>query len=157
MTAETLTNLDLNDMQQLAAKLAAVMAVGDVILLIGDLGAGKTQLAKFLINAAQTEQTEVISPTFTLVQTYDTAKGEIAHFDLYRIEDEDEIEATGWDDALSHGIALVEWPDRLGRYMPKNRLEIHITINENDNRDINILPIGPKWQNRSGSFAKDTA
>lgn len=157
MTTDTLTGLSLDDMNRLARRLAAVMVPGDVILLVGDLGAGKTQFAKFLINAASAAETEVPSPTFTLVQTYDTAKGEIWHFDLYRIEDDSEIEATGWDEALSHGISIVEWPDRLGRYLPKSRLEIHITIGTDDNRNISLLPIGADWQQRATALTKDTA
>jgi|AntRauTorcE11897_2_1112592.scaffolds.fasta_scaffold00486_6 tRNA threonylcarbamoyl adenosine modification protein YjeE len=155
MTTDSLTGLNLDDMDRLAQRLVSAIAPGDVILLIGDLGAGKTQFAKFLINAASTIHTEVPSPTFTLVQTYDTAKGEIWHFDLYRIEDEAEIEATGWDEALSHGISIVEWPDRLGRYLPKTRLEIHITIADDDSRTVSLLPIGATWQNRAIPLTKE--
>ena len=83
------------DTAALGARLAAVARTGDAIGLRGELGAGKTTLARGFIQALTSEATEVPSPTFTLVQTYDTAKGPIAHFDLYRLKDAAEVNASG--------------------------------------------------------------
>lgn len=139
--------LDLNDVKNLAERLAYVCQAGDVVFLDGDLGAGKTQFAKFFIKSLSDDNIEVISPTFTLVQTYDTNKGEIWHFDLYRIEDEHEIEAIGFDEALAEGISLVEWPKRLGGQTPKIRLDVLININADETRHIELKPHGARWQN----------
>ena len=143
-----MTTLTLNKMAVFAKRLAALLTPKDVILLHGDLGAGKTQLAKFIIRAMTRQDTDVPSPTFTLVQTYDSPQGEIWHFDLYRLEDADEIEATGWDEARAYGISLVEWPDRLGPLRPKTCLDINIEIAENDTRDIILTPHCVTWEDR---------
>ncbi len=148
MTDILLENMDLNDLKECAHKLASQLHPRDVIFLDGDLGAGKTQFAKFLIQAAAGEDIDVPSPTFTIVQLYDTNIGEIWHFDLYRIEDENETEAIGIEEAFSEGISLFEWPDRLGTYAPKSRLEIRISINPDETRTLKIDRIGDNWQKR---------
>ena len=114
--------------ETLAARLAAVLRPGDVVALGGDLGAGKTTLARALIRAAAGAEVEVPSPTFTLVQAYDVPVGPIWHFDLYRLNGPEEVVELGWDEARSDGIALVEWPDRLGPLLPAERLEIDLTF-----------------------------
>jgi len=103
-----------------AARVAKILAPGTVLLLSGPLGAGKSVFARALIRALAGDPTlEVPSPTFTLVQTYDTPKGPIWHFDLYRLESPEEIFEIGWDEALSAGgIVLAEWPERLGAFVP---------------------------------------
>src|SRR5690606_35786077 len=107
---------------------AAVLAPSDVVALHGDLGAGKTTLARALIRAlADAPGLEVPSPTFTLVQTYD-ARVPIAHFDLYRLSDPDELEELGFDEAITTGAALVEWPERAGGRLPARRLHIALSI-----------------------------
>jgi tRNA threonylcarbamoyladenosine biosynthesis protein TsaE len=84
----------------LAARLAALLRPGDIVLLAGDLGAGKSFLARALIRAAAGEpELEVPSPTFTLVQSYDLPAGELWHFDLYRLAAPDEVLELGWDEA----------------------------------------------------------
>ncbi len=105
---------------------------GDFVGLIGPLGAGKTTLARGLIQALQHshEPEQVISPTFTLVQSYDTAALTITHFDLYRIEQPRDIVELGLDDALDLGPVLVEWPDRLGNQIPQDRLDVDLMITD---------------------------
>lgn len=113
---------------RLAEDIAAKLAVGDVIALRGDLGAGKTSFARALIRAvAGNPELEVPSPTFTIVQTYDT-RLPIAHFDLYRLGSADELDEIGFEEAASEGVALVEWPERAGDRLPANRLEIALDI-----------------------------
>ncbi|MGQ9370922.1 tRNA (adenosine(37)-N6)-threonylcarbamoyltransferase complex ATPase subunit type 1 TsaE [Azospirillum sp. ST 5-10] len=110
--------------EALARRLAPHLGRGDVLLLKGDLGAGKTAFARALIRAlAGDGEAEVPSPTFTLVQTYDTPAGPVWHFDLYRLSGPEEVEELGWDEAAD-GVALVEWPDRLGPLLPRNRFEL---------------------------------
>ena len=108
----------------LGARLAASARPRDILLLHGDLGMGKTALARGFVTALAPETEEVPSPTFTLVQTYESARGPIWHFDLYRLKDPEEIWELGFEDALVDGILLIEWPDRLGSLAPRDRLEV---------------------------------
>ncbi|MCB1558571.1 MAG: tRNA (adenosine(37)-N6)-threonylcarbamoyltransferase complex ATPase subunit type 1 TsaE [Alphaproteobacteria bacterium] len=110
-----------------------------VILLEGDLGAGKSVFSRAVIRAlAGNEALDVPSPTFTLVQTYETSIAEIYHFDLYRLEDPEEIFEIGWEDAVSSGIVLVEWPERLGGYRPKKAVTVRISLQSDGRRLIEI-------------------
>lgn len=127
------SDISLEDLAEIAAKLANFVRKGDVILLEGGLGAGKTAFARlFLRHLAEDAELAVPSPTFTLVQQYDTPKGEVWHFDLYRLEDPLEVEETGWNEALTHGISLIEWPDRLGAYLPEDYLTLCLTFSARD-------------------------
>ncbi len=118
---------DLDGTAALAARLAHLARPGDCIALRGDLGAGKTALARAFLRAAGVTE-DVPSPTFALVQPYDTDLGPIAHFDLYRVEDPSELDELGFEAALDDGIVLVEWPDRLGPRLPADRLDITLSL-----------------------------
>ena len=113
---------DLDDTTAVASIIAPHLQTTDIVALDGDLGAGKTTLARALINAMPGATEDVPSPTFTLVQTYTRGALDIWHFDLYRLEDPDEVWELGIDDAFSDGVSLIEWPDKLGPYLPKRRL-----------------------------------
>lgn len=110
----------------LGRRLAPLCRGGDVIALRGDLGAGKSTLARALIQALQGADTEVPSPTFTLVQTY-PGEPVIWHFDLYRLENPAEARELGFEEAAD-GLTLVEWPERLGSHLPKTRLELQLSF-----------------------------
>ena len=111
----------------------ATMEKADIILLNGTLGMGKTVFARALIRAlTHAPELEVPSPTFTLVQTYDSQNGPIHHYDLYRLEDPEEIFDLGWEDSLADAITIVEWPDRLGPYKPARTLDITILAGDNN-------------------------
>ena len=139
--------------ERLAASLAPRLRAGDVVALGGDLGAGKTTLARALIRAlAEDPEEEVPSPTFTLVQSYDTPAGPLWHFDLYRLSGPDEVLELGWDEALATAILLVEWPDRLGRLAPPGRLELTLTATGPDSREA-LLAGDPSWSARLESLA----
>ena len=106
----------------LAQKLAKVARAGDVVLLAGPLGAGKTSFARAFIRALCGDAgLNVPSPTFTLVQQYEAGELGIWHYDLWRLLDHLALEELGWDEA-ERGIALVEWPDRLGPLTPEGAL-----------------------------------
>ncbi len=109
----------------LGARLARALRPGDAVLLEGPLGAGKSALARAVLRAlAGDPALEVPSPTFTLVQTYDMPGGMVAHhFDLYRLDGPDALHELGWEEALA-GIALVEWPGRLGALAPGGALRV---------------------------------
>lgn len=124
-----------------AARVAETLAPGTVLLLSGPLGAGKSVFARALIRAlAHDPALEVPSPTFTLVQTYDTPRGSVWHFDLYRLESSEEIFEIGWDEALSAGgIVLAEWPERLGTFVPPHARRV-VFSGDGENRHIIIEP-----------------
>ncbi len=113
---------------RLGAKLARLSRPGDLVLLSGGLGAGKTALARALIQTLRPGE-EVPSPTFTLAQTYEGGTGEgceIVHYDLYRVESPDEVWELGWAESIGR-LILVEWPERLhGLGLPDDRLEVSL-------------------------------
>ncbi len=113
-------------LEALGGRLARLLRAGDFVALEGPLGAGKTTLARGVIRALTTASEEVPSPTFTLVQTYESARLTVAHFDLYRLERAEEAEEIGLWEALDEGAALVEWPERLGSALPRDRLTVEI-------------------------------
>lgn len=126
-------------MAELGAELGAVLKKGDVVLLYGDLGAGKTTFSRGLIQSLCGAETHVVSPTFTLVQTYDLPQGMLYHYDLYRLESGDAHTLTelGWDDSLTYGMTLVEWPERLTQdYIPRNALIIRINACPEGGREL---------------------
>ena len=116
----------LADAAATAAAAAALARHGDIFCLYGDLGAGKTTFARGFLRALAVAE-EIPSPTFNLVLDYDTALGTVWHFDLYRLTAPDEVIELGIEDAFAGGICLIEWPDRLGPWLPKQRLEIHLS------------------------------
>ncbi len=111
----------------LAARLGALLRRGDMVALRGDLGAGKTAFARALIRSRTGPGEEVPSPTFTLVQTYDSDPP-LWHFDLYRLSGPDEVVELGWEEVRTEGCALVEWPDRLGPLLPPDRFDVELTV-----------------------------
>ncbi|BBE73349.1 tRNA (adenosine(37)-N6)-threonylcarbamoyltransferase complex ATPase subunit type 1 TsaE [Oharaeibacter diazotrophicus] len=127
MLLETVVVADEAGTTRLAEDVAAILAPGDVIALSGDLGMGKSAFARALLRAlAADDVLEVPSPTFTLVQTYETRRLAVAHFDLYRLGDAGELDEIGFDEAIRAGAALVEWPDRAAGRLPRGT--VHVTI-----------------------------
>jgi tRNA threonylcarbamoyladenosine biosynthesis protein TsaE len=121
--------LDLPDAEAteaLGRRLAALARPGDVFLLEGPIGAGKSCLARAFIRARLGREEEVPSPSFTLVQVYEAHGVEIWHADLYRLTHSDEVWELGLDDAFLTAICLVEWPDRLGAHVPPDAMRIRL-------------------------------
>jgi len=107
--------------EQLGATLAERLRPGDVVALRGALGAGKTTLARAILRAAAGDPALIVpSPTFTLVEVYETPRGPYWHFDLYRLETPEQVFELGWEEALAEGVVLIEWPERLGSLLPKH-------------------------------------
>ena len=134
------------DTHQLASSMAVTIRAPFLILLTGDVGAGKTSWTRAFIRAlAQDPHLDVISPTFPLLQIYETPRGTVYHYDLYRLDEDseqnlDDIRELSWDDARSHGICIVEWPERLPSSLAKADQIIHFHIDNNnpDKRRIDI-------------------
>lgn len=121
-----LTLPDLAATERLAGRVAAAARAGDAILLSGPLGAGKSAFARAFLRAASGDPAlEVPSPSFTLVQTYETRRGPVHHFDLWRLDGPGALDELGWDDARED-IVLVEWPDRLGPLAPEDALRLSL-------------------------------
>jgi tRNA threonylcarbamoyladenosine biosynthesis protein TsaE len=131
----------------LAAAIAGVSGRGDLIGLRGDLGAGKTTFARAFIRALGGGE-EVPSPTFTLVQLYHAETADIWHFDLYRLESPAEIWELGIEEALTDGISLIEWPERIADLLPDHRLEIEFLFAEQPDARRAFLAAGAEWQTR---------
>ena len=133
----------------IARRLAIVARSGDVIALNGDLGAGKTSFARGFIAALTGQAEEAPSPTFTLVQTYDSALGTIWHFDLYRLARPDDARELGFEDALADGITLIEWPERIAGQLPKQRLDLTLSFSagNDDARHLHLAGYG-NWAPR---------
>lgn len=135
---------------RLARQIAPVLRAGDTLLLEGDIGAGKTHFARALIGALQDVPEDVPSPTFTLIQTYDTGAGPVWHADLYRLTSPDEIVETGLLEAMGEAICLIEWPDRLGPDSPARGLTLHFAMAaDEDAREISASSGAPEhWADR---------
>lgn len=130
-----------------AAALGTLLSPGDVILLNGAVGAGKTHFARQLIASLLSEPEDIPSPTFTLVQSYDTGSGPLWHADLYRISSVYEIEELGLTEAFETAICLVEWPDRLGDLAPARALELWLSDGETDRqRHLSVRWTDPRWE-----------
>jgi tRNA threonylcarbamoyladenosine biosynthesis protein TsaE len=123
------------EMANFAAEIAAQSAAGSVIALEGTLGVGKSFFAQNFINFLSEKPQQVLSPTFNLVYSYNSKKGEIFHFDLYRLKSEEELENIGFFDALQTGICLIEWPGIAADFLPKNYLALEIKIISNTNEE----------------------
>jgi tRNA threonylcarbamoyladenosine biosynthesis protein TsaE len=141
--------VDLAATRALGGRLAAHLRPGDAVLLEGPLGAGKSELARAILRAAADDPAlEVPSPSFTLVQGYETPVGLISHYDLWRLDGPAGIGELDWDQARD-GIVLVEWPDRLGALRPDEALTITLTLQGTDMRHATLSG----WPDRIGRLA----
>ncbi len=131
---------------RLGQALAGIVAPGDVICLDGDLGAGKSHLARALIQRLQMiahrRAEDVPSPTYTLVQTYEAGDLAILHADLYRLSDPSELDELGLTEAMGQALCLIEWPDRMEDLLPKTALRIGLR-SDGDGRAATLR--GPGW------------
>jgi len=145
-----LLTLTMNSPEQtarLADQIASQLEPGDCLLLDGPVGAGKTHFARHLIWSLMHVPEDVPSPTFTLVQTYDTPAGEIWHADLYRLTSLGEIEELGLTEAFDTAICLVEWPELLGPLTPASALTLrfHPDPDNENTRRISFEAGSDRW------------
>ena len=151
--------------QRLGGLLARQLQAGDVIALSGALGAGKSVLARAIVQAVDPAEDDVPSPTFTLVQHYALADGTpLWHLDLYRIETPEGAMALGLDDAFIDAACLIEWPDRLKKLLPRTSLSIHLYADEgwdDDGDDPGVrfadVTAPPNWVDRVNDLVRSIA
>ena len=137
----------------LAKTIAARLGPGDVVLLSGDVGAGKTHFARSVILDLLAIPEDVPSPTYTLVQTYPGPKCDIWHADLYRLTDTNEVDELGLIDAFLQAICLIEWPDRLGDQTPVDALHLHFDVPHGDDRRLlGLCWSNPDWDRKLGDL-----
>lgn len=139
----------LKDAEQLGLILGEISRERDVILLSGTLGSGKTTLTQFIARGLGVPSDSYItSPSFSLMNQY-FGRIPLYHIDCYRLEDEDDVEASGLIDYIvADGLTVVEWPDRLGSLRPDDRLEIELTSGHDEERFVNIIAHGSAWRKR---------
>ncbi|MBM3674669.1 MAG: tRNA (adenosine(37)-N6)-threonylcarbamoyltransferase complex ATPase subunit type 1 TsaE [Actinobacteria bacterium] len=145
----------------LGEAIGALAAPGDVIVLAGDLGAGKTVVAKGI--AAGLGVTEpVVSPTFTIVREYE-GRCPVRHLDVYRLDSLQELMEIGLDELIDdRGVTLVEWGDAVGALLPADRLEVRLEVlppeeADDETRVVTICGLGPRWLARSAALAAAVA
>lgn len=137
----------------LARSLAPCLGVGDVLLLDGQIGAGKTHFARALIRALLDRDEDVPSPTFTLIQTYDAPGFEIWHADLYRLGHPDELCELGLDEAFETAICLIEWPDRLAGLAPADALWLSFAPStDGEGRIVTLKGDAARWSKLAPAF-----
>ncbi len=146
--------------EALARSLAPRLGPGDVLALAGPIGAGKSTFARALVKAllaAEGRDEDVPSPTFTLVQSYETAAFEIWHCDLYRLTHADEVLELGLDAAFEDALCLVEWPDRLGGDLPATALCLDFAPDpQGEARTLTLTSGDDRWASRL-SFLSETS
>ncbi len=144
----------------IARLFARLLRASDTILLFGEIGSGKSFFARGVIQSMMINQSimveEVPSPTFTIVQTYDALFPSVWHVDLYRVSVFDEIFELDLEDGIETGICLIEWPNKLGRLIPKRNISIKFDLTEPDHnmRKIQIEFNGEGWKHISDAFIK---
>ena len=127
-----------NDTLVFASEFASTLLPGDIILLDGDLGAGKTVFTKGVVSKLSGGKIVAVSPTFVIVNVYDTTP-KVFHFDLYRISDVSELDAIGAEEYFySDGISIVEWPERADGMFPRNAIKVYIEKLDSERRKIRI-------------------
>lgn len=140
--------------RRLGQTLAKRVRPGDVVALFGTLGTGKSTLARAFIRALTSPDEEVPSPTFTLLQQYEAPDALIWHFDLYRLEKPDDALELDIEEAFADGICLIEWPEQLGRYLPKRRLDVMLETGDAEGERRATLTGHGSWAERIGDITQ---
>ena len=137
----TIATASESDTAAVGRELAATLRAGDVVLLYGDLGAGKTAFVKGLAEGLGVRRDEVSSPTFTLVQEYRGGRLTLYHVDLYRLDDPREVDDLGLDEIAADGVLAIEWADKLpgaARPQPSRAIDVYIAHGDGDTRTIGV-------------------
>lgn len=143
---------DLPTCRLLASRLAPLLKTGDIVTFTGGLGAGKTEFCRAIIHALGYDE-DVPSPTFNLVQIYepqleDLKTPAVWHMDLYRLEDEEDVFELGIEDAFDSAVTLIEWPDKMGKFLPEDHLKIRLSMAEDQGARNISFSGGKYWQQK---------
>lgn len=133
---------------KLGIQLGKLLNPGDIVCLTGDLGTGKTHITKGIARGLDIDD-NITSPTFTIVNEYDSGRLKLNHFDVYRVSDPDEIYAIGFDDYIfSDAVSIIEWANYIEEILPREYIHIHISkdlSNGEDFRNIKVTPYGDRY------------
>ena len=141
------------DTEKLARKLADIAKAKDVFALYGTLGTGKSVFARAFIQHL-TGAKEVPSPTFTLLQIYEAKNFDIYHYDMYRIKSQEEVFELGIEDAFYQGVTLIEWPEKMEKYLPANAIKITMQSLDENKRLILVNSENADWLGRIKTIEK---
>lgn len=146
------TARSLNDTQKIAEGLSCLLRRGDIVAFNGNLGVGKTAFIRFLVQRFQPSE-EVPSPTFTLLQTYETPHFPIYHFDMYRLDRPEDAFELGIEDAFFEGVSLIEWPEKMEKLLPHKKVLFIDIFCKGDVRHFNFRSENPDWIERLNHWA----
>ncbi len=154
MTTITLTTASAAETEAVGEALGSQLRLGDLVVLTGDLGAGKTTFTKGLARGLGVTQ-RVTSPTFTIVQEYD-GRLPVAHVDVYRLDRIQELHDFGFEELLESRVTVVEWGEAIARVLPLERVDVRIAMDDGDGDDdrrvLRILAVGPGWLARRAAL-----
>ncbi len=144
----TLTTKGAGETEAVGEALGSQLRVGDLVVLTGDLGAGKTTFAKGLARGLGVTQ-KVTSPTFTIVQEYD-GRVPVAHVDVYRLDRIQELHDFGFEELLESRVTIVEWGEAIALVLPRERVDVRLTLHDDDDdqRVVDVVASGPEWSAR---------
>jgi len=147
-----LTTRDARETEAVGEAVAGQLRVGDLVVLTGDLGAGKTTFVKGLARGLGVKEA-VTSPTFTIVQHY-AGRLPLAHVDVYRLERIQELHDLGFEELLEHNVVVVEWGEAIARVLPPDRVQVRLAMTDagDDERKIEIVGVGPAWSTRAAGL-----
>ena len=149
MTMTALTTRGAEETKAVGAAVGSLLRVGDLVVLTGDLGAGKTTFAKGLAGALGVTQ-PVTSPTFTIVQEYD-GHVPVAHVDVYRLDRIQELYDFGFEELLEGHVTIVEWGEAISVVLPRARVDVRLAMSDDDDDDARVVEVvatGPAWTER---------
>ncbi len=148
MTGYSLTTKSARESEAVGEAIASQLRVGDLVVLSGDLGAGKTTMAKGLARGLGVTQ-PVTSPTFTIVQEYD-GRVPVAHIDVYRLDFIQELHDLGFEELLESRVTIVEWGEAIALVLPRDRVDVRLAMHDDDDdqRVVEVVPSGGSWQPR---------
>ena len=144
---KTFTTNSPEETKCLGKKIGRFLKEGDVIALVGTLGAGKTVIANGLCCGLGVKENYITSPTYTIINHYD-GRIPVYHIDLYRLKDSSELYNLGWDEYIyGHGVCVIEWADKAGEMLPEEYLMVNIEVTGNEKREITLQAKGASYEN----------
>jgi len=143
LSVVTQTSHSVRETESIAAELAQTLVGGECVALYGDLGAGKTQFTRGLLGGLAGDTQTVSSPTFVLLNVYDTGRLKVFHLDAYRVGGADDFESIGFTELLEQGgVVVIEWPSRVEHLLPPRRIEVKLYTSSPHIRQIEISRLG---------------